>query len=246
MYRFISGGQVNKRLYFAGMVLMVLIMVTACKGPQQTGVPSISNGATPGSSLTAVPAEIEATEYLGRKLTPIKDQRNNALKGVQQINKETYRLTVDGLVDKPLSLSYADLLAYPQISRLNELDCVEGWSFVAKWSGPGLAAIFADAGTKPEARIAIFYSSDVPEGYSSLYLDYIKEKNTIIAMRLNDLTLPPDRGFPFQVMAESKYGYKWAKWVVRIELSSNTSFRGYWESVGYSNNADVGGPGFGD
>ncbi len=190
--------------------------------------------------------EVEATEYQGRYLTPMREQRNNALKGTQIIDRDSYRLTVDGLVEKPLSLSYAELLAYPQISRLTELDCVEGWKFIAKWTGPGLAAILADAGVKSEASIAIFYSLDAPEGYSSLDLAYIRVLDVILALKLNDLTLPPDRGFPFQVVADGKYGYKWAKWVDRIELSSNTEFKGYWESAGFSNSADVGGPAFGD
>jgi DMSO/TMAO reductase YedYZ molybdopterin-dependent catalytic subunit len=239
----------NKKWLFA-LVLVVSILAAACSGAGTktvTPAPSAAaTGAAPGSPSISGAAEIEATEYLGRSLTPIKDQRNNALKGVQKIDRDSYKLTVDGLVDKPLSLSYADLLAYSQISRLTELDCVEGWNFVAKWSGPELKAIFNDAGVKPEALIAIFYSTDAPEGYSSLALDYIREKDIIIALKLNDLTLPPDRGFPFQVVADSKFGYKWAKWIVRIELSSNTSFRGYWESGGYSNKADVGGPSFGD
>jgi DMSO/TMAO reductase YedYZ molybdopterin-dependent catalytic subunit len=54
-------------------------------------------------------------------------------------------------------------------------------------------------------------------------------------MNDNDITLPPNRGFPFQLVAKSKFGYKWAKWVTRIELSSNTNFRGYWERSGYPN-----------
>jgi DMSO/TMAO reductase YedYZ molybdopterin-dependent catalytic subunit len=239
----------NRKWLFA-LVLLVTTLAAACSGAgSKTLAPATSasaTGAATGSPSITGAAEIEATEYMGRSLTPIKDQRNNALKGVQVIDKDSYRLTVDGLVDKPLSLSYADLLAYPQISRLMDLDCVEGWSFVAKWNGPGLAAIFSDAGVKPEARIAIFYSADAPEGYSSLDLNYIREKDIIVALKLNDITLPPDRGFPLQVVAESKYGYKWAKWVVRIELSSNTAFKGYWESAGYSNNADVGGPSFGN
>ena len=61
-------------------------------------------------------------------------------------------------------------------------------------------------------------------------------------MKLNDVTLPPDRGFPFQVVAEGKYGYKWAKWVNRIELSDYPHFWGYWEGEGYNNNADINGP----
>ena len=191
---------------------------------------------------TTVPGEVEATEFQGVKLTPIRDQNNNALKGTQIINKDTYTLTIDGLVDHPLSLSYVDLQAYPQISQLMDLNCVEGWSFTAKWTGPALSAIFADAGVKPEAIIAIFYTADVPVGYTSLDLNYINSNNIIIALKLNDITLPPDRGFPFQVVAKSKFGYKWAKWVTRIELSSDTNFRGYWESNGYNNNADISGP----
>jgi DMSO/TMAO reductase YedYZ molybdopterin-dependent catalytic subunit len=190
------------------------------------------------------PAEVEATEFMGHKLTPISQQNNNALSGTQYIDRATYRLTVDGLVSHPLSLSYDDLQAYPQVSQLMGLDCVEGWSFTAKWTGPALSDILNDAGVKPEAQIVIFYTADVPQGYSSLDLSYIYENNIIIALKDNDITLTPDRGFPFQVVAMSKFGYKWAKWVTRIELSSDTSFRGYWESFGYNNNADVNGPAF--
>jgi Sulfite oxidase and related enzymes len=182
-----------------------------------------------------VPGEVEATEFQGVKLTPIKDQLNNALKGTQIINKDTYTLTIDGLVDHPLTLSYADLQAYPQISQLMDLNCVEGWNFNAKWTGPALSAIFQDAGVKPDAVIAIFHTTDVPDGYTSLDISYINDNNIILGMKDNDITLPPNRGFPFQLVAKSKFGYKWAKWVTRIELSSNTNFRGYWERSGYPN-----------
>jgi DMSO/TMAO reductase YedYZ molybdopterin-dependent catalytic subunit len=186
----------------------------------------------------------EATEFEGVTLTPINEQRNNALKGTQVIDKEEYRLVVDGLVETPLSLSYADLEAYEQVSWLMDLNCVEGWSFTAKWTGPELNAIFADAGVEPEAVVVIFHTADVPTGYTSLPLDYVEENDIILALRLNDLTLTPDRGFPCQVVAKSKYGYKWAKWITQIELSSDVDFRGYWERGGYSNDADVGGPAF--
>jgi DMSO/TMAO reductase YedYZ molybdopterin-dependent catalytic subunit len=73
-------------------------------------------------------------------------------------------------------------------------------------------------------------------------VSYLDSNNIILGMKLNDITLPPDRGFPFQVVANSKFGYKWAKWVTRIELSSNTKFRGYWESNGYNNDAAITGP----
>ncbi|MGA8849520.1 MAG: molybdopterin-dependent oxidoreductase [Dehalococcoidia bacterium] len=191
------------------------------------------------ASCTPSSGEVEATEFMGKNLTPISRQGNNALAGTQVINNETYRLVVDGLVDSALNLSYADLLAYPQVSKLVDLVCVEGWRFTAKWTGPTLNSIFADAGVKPEAKIAIFYTADDSVGYTSLELSYIQENNIIIALKDNDITLPPDRGFPFQVVAEGKWGYKWAKWVTRIELSADTSFRGFWENLGYSNDANI-------
>jgi len=204
------------------IVTMLVLTLAACSQP-----------------FTPPPGETEATEYLGVKLTPINAQRNNALAGTQLLNKDTYKLTVDGLVDKPLILTYGDLQAYPQVSRLATLPCVEGWSFIGKWTGPELASILDDAGVKPEAKILIFYTADSSSGYTSLDLSYIREKNVIIALKLNDITLPPDRGFPFQVVAEGKLGYKWAKWVTRIEVSDNENFRGYWENRGYSNSADA-------
>jgi DMSO/TMAO reductase YedYZ molybdopterin-dependent catalytic subunit len=204
------------------IVTMLVLTLAACRQP-----------------FTPPPGETEATEYLGVKLTPISAQRNNALAGTQVINKDTYKLTVDGLVNKTLTLTYGDLQAYPQVSKLATLPCVEGWSFIAKWTGPALASILDDAGVKPEAKILIFYTADSPSGYTSLDLSYIRDKNVIIALRLNDITMPQERGFPFQVVAEGKLGYKWAKWVTRIEVSDNENFRGYWESRGYSNSADA-------
>lgn len=217
----------------AVLAVMILPILASCV-----------NAASAPASVPPLPGEVEATEFMGHKLTPINQQRNNALKGTQHIDWSTYKLTVDGLVDNPLSLSYADLQAYPQISQLMDLDCVEGWNFTAKWTGPALAALFNDAKVKPEAKIAIFHTADVPGGYSSLDLSYIYNNKIIIALKDNDITLPADRGFPFQVVAMSKFGYKWAKWITRIELSSDTGFRGYWESAGYNNNADANGPSF--
>jgi len=223
------------------VLVLILPLLAACgKENEAPHTPTPVSSSTP----TSTTAEVEATEFQGVKLTPIKDQRNNAIEGTQYLDKDTYRLTIDGLVDHPLTLTYADLLAYSQESWLMDLNCVEGWNFTAKWTGPQLDSIFNDAGVKPEAKIVIFYTADVPEGYSSLDLSYISDNHIIIALKLNDITLPADRGFPFQVVAKSKYGYKWAKWVTRIELSSDTSFRGYWEGYGYNNNADVNGPAF--
>lgn len=66
----------------------------------------------------------------------------------------------------------------------------------------------------------------------------------MIAYKMNNVTLPPERGYPFQLVAESRWGYKWIKWIVGIALSDNEEYRGYWESRGYSNEGDLEDPFF--
>lgn len=87
-----------------------------------------------------------------------------------------------------------------------------------------------------EANIIIFHAYD---GYTtSLPLDYIVYRDILVAYKMNEITIPSERGFPFQLVAESKWGYKWVKWITRIELSDDVHYRGYWESRGYSNTGD--------
>jgi DMSO/TMAO reductase YedYZ molybdopterin-dependent catalytic subunit len=217
----------NVTLSFLGVLLCsMLVVASGCLMPRPTILPG------------------EATEFNGQKLTMIQAQRNNALAGTRHLNQDTYKLTVNGLVNTPLSLNYDQLLSYPSESRLVTLHCVENWQFLAKWTGPKLMAILENAGIKPDAKNAIFHTDDYDPGYTALPLDYLMQKQVIIALKLNDITLPDSRGFPFQVVAEGKQGYKWAKWVTRIELTDK-DFIGYWEEAGYSNQADLGGNTFG-
>jgi DMSO/TMAO reductase YedYZ molybdopterin-dependent catalytic subunit len=83
------------------------------------------------------------------------------------------------------------------------------------------------------------------DGYTtSLPLDYFAERDILLAYKMNDVVLPPERGFPFQLVAEDKWGYKWIKWVERIELSADEDYEGYWERRGYDNEADLDKPFF--
>ena len=185
--------------------------------------------------------QTENLSYKGESLTPIAQQRNNAIEGTQYIDKESYRLRVEGLVENPRNFTYEEITGLPETSKVVDLNCVEGWSFTAKWTGVKTADLIAETGAGENATTVVFYSAD---GYStSLDMDYLLENEIILAYKLNDVTLPPERGFPLQLVAESKYGYKWAKWIVRIEIS-DSPYKGYWEKKGYNNRADVGGPAF--
>jgi len=181
---------------------------------------------------------VEVREYEGQDLSSISNFRENSIKGPQYVDNETYTLTVTGLVNNEHEYTYDEVLdAYPSFKKVVTLNCVEGWKVTILWEGIPLKDLLADADIKPEATVVIFYAYD---GYStSLPLDYIVDNNIMIAYKMNNVTLPPERGYPFQLVAESKWGYKWIKWVTAIELSDNPDYRGYWESRGYPNNADL-------
>jgi len=186
---------------------------------------------------SSVLPEIEATEFLGIKLTPLSDQRNNAIKGTQYIDRQNYTLRVRGLVDRELNMTYDELLQLPTYSEVSYMPCVEGWGFTAKWTGFRVIDLLNLSVIRPSGIYVVFRSYD---DYSTgLPLDYLQNGKILMAFGINDLTLPADRGFPLQLVARDKYGYKWAKWITEIEVVSE-EVRGYWESRGYSDSANVG------
>ena len=180
----------------------------------------------------------EIREYEGQDLSSISYFRENSIKGPQNVDNETYTLTVTGLVNNELEYTYDDVISgYQLYKKVVTLNCVEGWRVKILWEGILLKDMLADAKVTPEANTVIFYAYD---GYStSLPLDYIVDNNILLAYKMNNVTLPPERGYPFQLVAESKWGYKWIKWITTIELSDNPDYKGFWESRGYSNNADL-------
>ena len=83
----------------------------------------------------------------------------------------------------------------------------------------------------------IFRASD---GYSTaLPLDYIVQNDIILAYKMNGVPLLPQTGWPFMLVAQSQYGYKWIKWITSIEVSNDANYLGYWETRGYPNNATI-------
>ena len=180
----------------------------------------------------------EVREYNGTNLSSIGNVFENAIAGTQFVDKSNYKLSVSGLVNKPLQLSYDDIVGKHQIyQKIVTIHCVEGWSATILWEGVLVRDLIQDAVADPNASTIIFRAAD---GYSTaLPRDYVINNNIMLAYKMNNLTIPPERGFPFELVAESKYGYKWIKWLNGIELSNNTDYLGYWESRGYSNDADV-------
>jgi len=181
---------------------------------------------------------VEVRDYEGKKLSSVDDFRENSIKGPQYVDRESYQLEIIGLVADSREYQYDQIIdRNQQYKKLVTLDCVEGWSVDILWEGVLVRDIIAESDPSPEARVVIFHAYD---GYTtSLPLDYIMSNDIIMAYKMNDITLPPERGFPFQLVAESKWGYKWIKWITKIELSDDVDYRGFWESRGYSNTGDL-------
>jgi DMSO/TMAO reductase YedYZ molybdopterin-dependent catalytic subunit len=190
-------------------------------------------------------APVEIREYEGVDLSSINAFRENSIKGPQEIDVESYTLNITGLVTNSTSYTYDEVLnRYQHHKKVVTLDCVEGWSVTILWEGVLVKDLLAEAKPLENAEVLIFHAYD---GYTtSLPIDYVMDNDILMAYKMNDVILPPERGFPFQLVAESKWGYKWIKWITEIELSDDADYRGYWESRGYSNSADLDESFFGD
>ena len=158
-----------------------------------------------------------------------------------------WRLRIDGLVERPLSLSLADLRARPARTQITRHDCVEGWSSIGQWSGARLSALLNEAGLEPQAKFIVFHCADTldpnaPEGlgryYESIDLVDAFHEQTILAYDMNGAPLPVKHGAPVRLRVERQLGYKHAKYVMRVEAvesleSIGAGKGGFWEDRGY-------------
>jgi DMSO/TMAO reductase YedYZ molybdopterin-dependent catalytic subunit len=169
---------------------------------------------------------------------------NAAYRALAAAGFADYRLSVEGLVERPMRLSLAELRALPSRTQITRHDCVEGWSAIGKWKGARLSALLDAVGVKPQARYVVFHCADPMEDdgtepyYESIDMEDALHPQTILAYELNDKTLPVQNGAPLRLRVERQLGYKQAKYVMRIELVENFERirggkGGYWEDQGY-------------
>ena len=218
----------NNRILNKCLVLLLSLLFFGC---------GTSNDDTSSQTDLQELTKIEVTEYEGKDLSSLTDFRENSIKGPQYINTDVYTLTIDGLIEQPISLTYDEVLDNQKYTKVVTLHCVEGWSVDILWEGILLADLFEAVDIQESADTVIFHSED---GYSTaLPLQTIMDRQLMIAYKMNGVVLPPERGFPFQLVAEDKLGYKWIKWITRIELSDDANYKGYWEQRGFDNEADV-------
>lgn len=150
-----------------------------------------------------------------------------------------YRLVVDGLVDRPLDLSFADLVALPPTSLTRDFQCVTGWRVPeVQWRGVKVADLLDAAGVQLAGKALRF---DCFDGVytESLTLDQARRADVLVAYEMEGKPVSAAHGGPARLLVAPMYGYKSAKWLSRIEVVDRVQ-PGFWEQRGYDIDAWVG------
>jgi DMSO/TMAO reductase YedYZ molybdopterin-dependent catalytic subunit len=148
------------------------------------------------------------------------------------IDRDRYRLTIDGEVGNPLSLTMAEIEKLTLTSMVINHVCVEGWAAIVQWGGVRLRDLARLVQPKPSARYVYFQSAD--DYYESWDLASALHPQTLMAYRMNGQPLPAGNGAPLRLAAPIKLGYKQSKWVTKITFVNQLSAKkGYWEDKGY-------------
>lgn len=157
---------------------------------------------------------------------------------IPKFDPATWQLTITGLVNKPLTFSYDQLLALPSQVQSSVFHCVTGWSVDhLTWEGVPLQAIIDMAAPKPEAKAMLFTSADGVY-IDGLTLDQAKSPDVLLAYNMNDQPLPLNQGMPLRLLVPQMFGYKSVKWVNRIDFAAKP-IDGYWEVRGYDVDAYI-------
>jgi DMSO/TMAO reductase YedYZ molybdopterin-dependent catalytic subunit len=135
-----------------------------------------------------------------------------------------WRLEIGGLVDRPLSLSVADLRGYAQRSHITQIACEEGWSYIAEWAGATLADVLKAAGVQSNARYVAYYSFQ-REWWDSIDIREAMHPQTLVALRLNGNDLSREFGGPLRIRVPRQLGYKSVKFVNRIEVVDHVDYQ---------------------
>jgi DMSO/TMAO reductase YedYZ molybdopterin-dependent catalytic subunit len=154
-------------------------------------------------------------------------------------SKAEYRLKVEGLVDAPYTLTYAELRALPPTAFTKDFQCVTGWRVHdVAWQGVLLSDLLDKAGVQSNAKAIRFKSFDGTYT-ESLTLKQARRSDVIVAYKMEGGDISDEHGGPVRLYVAPMYGYKSIKWLDAIELTDKV-YPGYWEHYGYDVDGWVG------
>jgi DMSO/TMAO reductase YedYZ molybdopterin-dependent catalytic subunit len=171
---------------------------------------------TQHSSAREFASSVISKEPFGNEVGPLGDAyRRLALGGFAD-----WRLAVDGMVARPASFSLADLKKFPSSSQITMVQCEEGWSYIAEWSGAPLSHILDTVGTLPQARYVV-YRSIQPFWWESIDMADALHPQTLVTYGMNGGALPGDFGGPLRLRVPRQLGYKSVKYITRVTVTDN-------------------------
>jgi DMSO/TMAO reductase YedYZ molybdopterin-dependent catalytic subunit len=207
------------------------------------GVAGVAVGARATNAISRLMAPVEERDPTGlTSLIPAAGGfRYYSISGGEPLRTpRDYRLTLGGLVDRPVTYTYADLRSFPQRRLVRDFQCVTGWRVPAvPWSGVRLGDLLDAAGVQPSARALAFSSFDGADT-ESLTLEQARRPDVLVALGMYDQPLTRAHGGPARLYVAPMYGYKSLKWLSAIMLTDHVQ-PGYWEHNGYDGDAWVGG-----
>jgi DMSO/TMAO reductase YedYZ molybdopterin-dependent catalytic subunit len=152
---------------------------------------------------------------------------------------EDWTLTIGGLVEKPYTLTYDELLALPAVGMTRDFQCVTGWRVRdVEWKGVLLSTLLDKAEVKPNG-VALRFTSFDGAYTESLTMEQARRDDVIVAYEMLGDPVTSDHGGPVRLYVAPMYGYKSAKWLDGIEVTDRV-IPGYWEELGYDVDAWVG------
>ena len=185
------------------------------------------------------PFTSSVSQLLGN-IFPVGGWRIYTISGSMPIFDEpSWRLEIGGLVGKPRTFTYRELAALPRVHEVHDFHCVTGWTERnVRWSGVRLSHLLDLVQPQASAQAIRFTSLEEPYN-DSLTLDQARQHDVLLALEMDGKPLSRPHGSPLRVVIPEMYGYKGVKWLTKIELLESQPI-GYWEGLGYDQNAWVG------
>jgi DMSO/TMAO reductase YedYZ molybdopterin-dependent catalytic subunit len=153
---------------------------------------------------------------LANELAPLPD----AFKRLQAAGFADWRLSIDGLVDRPGSFSLAQLKSYPTRSQITMVQCEEGWSYIAEWIGAPLHHVLDAVGVQPHARYVVYFSFQ-PDWWDSMDMADALHPQTFLVYGMNGGELPVGNGGPLRMRVPRQLGYKNVKFITHLTVTDN-------------------------
>lgn len=230
--------QVSRRRFLQSASSTAVLFLAGCRAK------STIEQIPPEGTAAAVPSPVATLPPVSRELiiTPNDDFYIMETNGSPTVDSANWQLTIDGLVERPLTLSLADIEARPFAEMMRTVECIGntvGGNLIgnALWGGIWLEDLLHEVGVRQTAVRAKFTAADNYE--TSVTLDWIMQPGVLLAAQMNGKPLPVAHGYPLRLFIPGLYGQKMPKWLTRIQFIDDASHLGTWEKQGWSNEAAV-------